>query len=82
MFYKIWSGAINKLDENNLPKPCFWIIKEKDKLYTNNFIFDTEEEAKTFISKQEHPEFLKQYPKNPAEAMTLCPNLLIGLKTL
>ncbi len=65
MFYKIWSGAINKLDENNLPKPCFWIIKEKDKLYTNNFIFDTEEEAKTFISKQEHPEFFEAVSKEP-----------------
>ena len=65
MFYKIWSGAINKLDDNNLQKKPYWILKENEKLYTNNFIFDTEEEAKEFVLKQTNPDVYKIVSKEP-----------------
>lgn len=65
MFYKIWSGAINKLNDNNLQKPPYWILKENGKLYINSYIFDTKDEAEEFIKKQQHPEIYEAVSKEP-----------------
>lgn len=66
MFYQIWSGAINKLDDNNLDLPPKWIIEENNELYINFELFDTKEKAEEWIKNQKNPEIYKIIKKEPA----------------
>lgn len=65
MFYQIWSGAINKLDDNNLELPPHWVIEENNELYINQNLFTTKEEAENWIKQQSKPEIYKVVKKEP-----------------
>lgn len=49
MFYTIWSGAINKLDDNHLNFPSLWILKYNNEEYMDWHLFNTKDEAEQYI---------------------------------
>ena len=52
LFYRLWAGAINKTDDNNLDLPKEYILSVDGRLYEDQNIFKTVEDAKKYIEIQ------------------------------
>ena len=51
MFYRLWAGAINKTDDNNLDLPKDYALSKNGVLYDDQNLFHKKEDAETFITK-------------------------------
>lgn len=49
LFYRLWSGAINKVDDNGLELPRQYILKINDELYRDFHLFNTKEDAEKYV---------------------------------
>lgn len=49
LFYRLWAGAINKTDDNNLDLPKEYALSVNGVLYDDQNLFKSEEEANSFI---------------------------------
>lgn len=65
MFYTIWSGAIDKTDENMMDLPKYYILKEKGELYVNSHIFKTKQEAEDFVNNSPNKNDYEIVEKDP-----------------
>ena len=51
LFYRLWAGAINKTDDNNLDLPKDYALSKNGVLYDDQNLFHKKEDAETFITK-------------------------------
>lgn len=51
LFYRLWAGAINKTDDNNLDLPKDYALSKNGVLYDDQNLFHKKEDAETFITE-------------------------------
>lgn len=51
LFYRLWSGAIKKVDDNGLDIPCDYIIKINGELYQDFHLFHNKDDAEQYAQK-------------------------------
>lgn len=51
LFYRLWAGAINKTDDNNLDLPKDYALSKNGVLYDDQNLFHKKEDAEAFITE-------------------------------
>ena len=62
LFYRLWAGAINKTDDNNLDLPKDYALSKDGVLYDDQNLFHTKEDAVAFIETLPEDEKKKYAP--------------------
>ena len=62
LFYRLWAGAINKTDDNNLDLPKDYALSKDGVLYDDQNLFHTKEDAVAFIETLPEDEKKKYTP--------------------